>query len=103
MRSGGCAGEGSGALKETTTTKWGVVFHEVQRILQRRGVKLYDGQTVKAGNILTRQLGTKIYPGRNVGMGKDFTLFAKVDGVVHYRRQGKFRRTAWVEPIAAKS
>ena len=70
---------------------------------QRRGVKLYDGQTVKAGNILTRQLGTKIYPGRNVGMGKDFTLFAKVDGVVHYRRQGKFRRTAWVEPIAAKS
>ncbi|MBW1725592.1 MAG: 50S ribosomal protein L27, partial [Deltaproteobacteria bacterium] len=45
---------------------------------QRRGVKRYSGQTVKAGNILVRQLGTKIHPGNNVGMGRDYTLFAKV-------------------------
>lgn len=65
---------------------------------QRRGVKIYAGQKVRAGNILTRQLGTLIYPGKNVGMGRDFTLFAKCDGVVRYRRQGRFRHLAWVEP-----
>lgn len=67
---------------------------------QRRGVKIYSGQKVKAGNILVRQLGTKIYPGQNVGMGRDFTLFAKVDGVVHYERMGRERRQARVEPQA---
>jgi large subunit ribosomal protein L27 len=59
---------------------------------QRRGVKRYGGQTVKAGNILIRQVGTKIHPGVNVGMGKDFTLFSKVDGVVTYERLGKTRK-----------
>jgi large subunit ribosomal protein L27 len=69
---------------------------------QRRGVKIYAGQRVRAGNILVRQLGTKIFPGENVGMGRDFTLFAKVDGVVQYRRQGRFRCQAMIEPAAAE-
>ena len=59
---------------------------------KRRGVKKYDGQHVLAGNILVRQLGTLIFPGTNVGQGVDFTLFAKVDGVVRYERKGKSRR-----------
>jgi len=59
---------------------------------QRRGVKRYGGQTVKAGNILIRQIGTKIHPGDNVGMGKDYTLFAKVDGVVTFERMGRSRK-----------
>jgi large subunit ribosomal protein L27 len=56
---------------------------------QRRGVKLFSGQTAKAGNIIVRQLGTKIHPGENVGMGKDYTLFAKIDGVVTFERKGR--------------
>ncbi|MCD6585143.1 MAG: 50S ribosomal protein L27 [Desulfobacteraceae bacterium] len=59
---------------------------------QRRGVKKYGGQTVLAGNILVRQVGTRIHPGENVGMGKDFTLFSKVDGVVTYERLGRSRK-----------
>jgi len=59
---------------------------------QRRGVKIYGGQTVKAGNILVRQLGTKIHPGLNVGLGKDFTLFSKISGVVKYEDFGKNRK-----------
>ena len=51
---------------------------------QRRGVKRFGGQKVLAGNILVRQLGTTVYPGVNVGMGRDFTLFAKVAGVVRF-------------------
>jgi large subunit ribosomal protein L27 len=54
---------------------------------QRRGIKRYGGNRVKAGNILVRQVGTKIHPGDNVGLGKDFTLFAKVDGIVAYERE----------------
>ena len=65
---------------------------------QRRGVKIYSGQPVKAGNILVRQVGSKIYPGTNVRMGRDFTLFALKDGVVHYGRKGRFRQQAWVVP-----
>ncbi|MDK2956012.1 MAG: large subunit ribosomal protein [Desulfovibrionales bacterium] len=53
---------------------------------QRRGVKRFGGQEVLAGNILVRQLGTKIHPGHNVGVGKDWTLFALVDGVVQYEK-----------------
>ena len=49
---------------------------------QRRGVKIYGGEIVKAGNILVRQVGTRVHPGVNVGQGRDFTLFAKIDGVV---------------------
>ena len=59
---------------------------------QRRGVKRYGGQAVKAGNILVRQLGTKIHPGDNVGIGKDYTLFAKVDGIVAFERMGRSRK-----------
>ena len=59
---------------------------------QRRGVKRYGGEPVKAGNILVRQLGTKIHPGENVGMGKDYTLFAKMDGFVAYERMGRSRK-----------
>ena len=59
---------------------------------KRLGVKRYDGQVVKAGNILIRQRGTKVYPGLNVGMGSDFTLFALIDGIVKFenRRNKKF-------------
>ena len=60
---------------------------------QRRGVKKYGGEQVRAGNILVRQLGTKIHPGDNVGLGKDYTLFALIDGKVRYEtfRNGKKR------------
>jgi large subunit ribosomal protein L27 len=51
---------------------------------QRRGVKVFGGQVVSAGSILVRQVGTRIHPGRNCGLGKDYTLFAKVDGRVSY-------------------
>jgi large subunit ribosomal protein L27 len=53
---------------------------------QRRGMKVFGGQRVTAGAILVRQVGTKIHPGRNVGLGKDYTLFAKCDGIVSYPR-----------------
>ena len=56
---------------------------------QRRGTKVYGGQVVPAGSILVRQCGTPIKPGFNVGMGKDYTLFAKITGVVKYERVGK--------------
>lgn len=56
---------------------------------QRLGVKRYGGQQVRAGSILVRQLGTKIRPGANVGVGRDYTLFAKVDGRVSFERVGK--------------
>jgi large subunit ribosomal protein L27 len=59
---------------------------------QRRGVKRFGGQKVKAGNILIRQLGTKIHPGYNVGVGKDYTLYAKIDGIVAFERVGRSRK-----------
>ncbi len=59
---------------------------------QRRGVKRYGGEKVKAGNILIRQLGTRIHPGDNVGMGKDYTLYAKIDGTVAFERVGRSRK-----------
>jgi large subunit ribosomal protein L27 len=61
---------------------------------QRRGVKVFGGQQVNAGTILVRQVGTKIHPGRNVGVGRDYTLFALRSGVVHYddRRGRKVAR-----------
>ena len=65
---------------------------------QRRGVKMYGGQLAKAGNIIIRQLGTRVHPGKNVGMGRDFTLFAKIDGIVTYARLGKDRRQVHVLP-----
>jgi large subunit ribosomal protein L27 len=59
---------------------------------QRRGVKVYGGQKVKAGNIIVRQVGTLFHPGQNVGLGKDYTLFAKIDGIVAYERYGRSRQ-----------
>ena len=69
---------------------------------QRRGVKLYAGQLARAGNIIIRQLGTRIHPGTNVGMGRDYTLFAKVDGVVRYERVGKDRTRVSIYPPSAQ-
>jgi large subunit ribosomal protein L27 len=68
---------------------------------QRLGVKRYGGQTVRAGNILVRQRGTKIHPGPNVGRGSDDTLFALVDGVVTFERKGKGRKRICVYPPVA--
>jgi large subunit ribosomal protein L27 len=59
---------------------------------QRLGVKRYGGQKVAAGNILVRQRGTKIHPGNNVGLGRDYTIFAKIDGIVAFERLGKDRK-----------
>ena len=58
----------------------------------RYGVKRYGGQNVRAGSIIVRQVGTKIHPGINVGMGKDFTLFAKIDGIVTFERLDRTRK-----------
>ena len=63
---------------------------------QRRGVKVFGGQAVKAGSILVRQVGTKIHPGRGVGLGKDYTLFALLTGTVRYGKSGK-RTLAFVD------
>jgi large subunit ribosomal protein L27 len=68
---------------------------------QRRGVKRYGGQIVKAGNILVRQLGTKIHPGNNVGLGRDYTLYAKVDGKVTFEDFGRNRKRVSVYPVDA--
>jgi len=59
---------------------------------QRYGVKKYSGETVKAGNILIRQRGTQFHPGENVGLGKDYTIFAKIDGKVTFERFTKNRK-----------
>ncbi|MBI2985486.1 MAG: 50S ribosomal protein L27 [Deltaproteobacteria bacterium] len=66
---------------------------------QRRGVKIFGGESVRAGNILVRQLGTRIHPGRNVGMGRDYTLFAKIDGVVRYERLDRERKRVSILPL----
>jgi large subunit ribosomal protein L27 len=69
---------------------------------QRRGIKVYGGQKARAGNILVRQVGTRIHPGPNVGCGRDWTLFALTDGIVKYERFGKDRtRVRIVTPDAA--
>jgi len=66
---------------------------------QRRGVKVFGGEQVRAGNIIVRQVGTRIHPGRNVGMGRDFTIFAKIDGVVRYERKDRERKQVSVLPV----
>lgn len=68
---------------------------------QRLGVKRFGGQLVSAGSILVRQRGTKFHPGLNVGLGSDDTLFALVEGVVKFERQGKTRQRVSVYPTAA--
>ncbi len=66
---------------------------------QRRGVKRYDGQLVRPGTIIVRQLGTKFHPGTGVGMGNDFTIFAKVEGTVKFSRFGKSKKRISVLPV----
>jgi len=65
---------------------------------QRRGVKVYAGQEVPAGSILVRQVGSTIHAGKNVGQGRDFTLFALVDGLVKYEWQSNTRKQVSVYP-----
>ena len=65
---------------------------------QRRGVKRFGGENVTAGNIIIRQLGTKFHPGNNVGIGRDYTLFALVDGKVKFERYGRTRKKVSVYP-----
>jgi large subunit ribosomal protein L27 len=65
---------------------------------QRRGVKVYSGQQVLSGNILVRQCGTKIHPGKNVNLGRDHSLFATIDGIVRYEREGRERTRVSVYP-----
>ena len=67
---------------------------------KRLGVKMYGGQTIIPGNIIVRQRGTEFHPGKNVGMGKDHTLFAKVDGKVEFRKKRDNRQYVSVMPIA---
>ncbi len=70
---------------------------------QRLGVKRFAGQDVRAGTIIVRQRGTKIRPGRHVGMGRDFTLFALVDGKVEFDHATKLRKRANVVPAEVAS
>lgn len=65
---------------------------------QRRGMKVFGGQRVRAGNILMRQCGTKIHPGRGVGLGRDYTLFALIDGTVRYGKS-RDRMVAYVDEL----
>ncbi len=67
---------------------------------QRRGVKKYGGQTVRAGNILVRQVGTRFHPGRNVGQGNDYTLYALADGTVQFDRKGRRINVVPAEAVA---
>ena len=70
---------------------------------QYLGVKRYGGENVVAGNIIVRQRGTKIHPGRNVGIGRDDTIFALIDGVVTFERKGRDRKQVSVYPAAASN
>lgn len=66
-----------------------------------RGVKRFDGEAVRAGSIIVRQVGTVFHPGRNVGIGRDFTLFALIDGQVKFERWGRDRKRVSIAPAAA--
>jgi len=66
---------------------------------QRRGVKLFGGQFAKAGNIIVRQCGTRFHPGKNVGLGNDYTIFALIDGNVKFEHKDKSRLKVSVYPI----
>lgn len=66
---------------------------------KRLGIKIYGGQFAKAGNIIVRQRGTKHYPGLNVGMGKDHTLYALIDGIVEFRKTRQNRSIVSVKPL----
>lgn len=66
---------------------------------QRRGVKVYGGELAKAGSVIVRQVGSHFHAGQNVGVGKDFTLFAKVEGKVVFERYNKTRQQVSVYPV----
>ena len=66
-------------------------------------MKIFAGQVVRAGSILVRQLGTKIHPGHNVGLGRDYTLYSKVDGIVAYEKFGRDRKRVSVYPTDTAS
>ena len=66
---------------------------------QRRGVKVFGGQAIHAGGIIIRQVGTKIHPGKNVGLGRDYTIYAKIDGVVKFERLDKTRKKVSVYAV----
>ncbi len=68
---------------------------------QRRGIKLYSGQLARAGNIIVRQLGTVVHPGTNVGLGRDYTLFALIDGVVRFDTFRGDKKRVSVDPFEA--
>jgi large subunit ribosomal protein L27 len=70
---------------------------------QRRGVKMYGGERAVPGNILVRQVGTRIHPGPNVGVGRDWTLFALTEGTVRYERVGKDRTRVRIVPPTAQA
>ena len=69
---------------------------------QRRGVKKFGGEFVRAGNIIVRQLGTHFHPGNHVGMGRDYTLFALADGLVTFEQKDRTRQKISVYPIEAQ-
>ncbi len=68
---------------------------------KRLGVKRFDGQFVRAGTIIVRQRGTRFKPGRNVGLGGDYTIFAKVDGIVRFEHVSKNKKRVSVYPVSA--
>ena len=69
---------------------------------KRLGVKIFGGQFAKAGNILVRQRGTQHHPGNNVGMGKDHTLFALIDGTVEFKKKSNNRSYVSIKPVSAE-
>lgn len=69
---------------------------------QRRGTKLYDGQLVRPGNIIVRQCGTHIHPGSNVGLGRDYTLYALTDGTVKFEWHTRGRKKVSVYPVSTQ-
>lgn len=66
---------------------------------QFRGVKVFGDQTIRAGGIIVRQVGTTVHAGKNVGVGKDYTLWARIDGVVKFERRGRFGNKVSVYPL----
>ena len=68
---------------------------------QRRGVKVFGGQAINAGGIIVRQVGSTFHAGNNVGTGKDYTLWARIDGVVKFERKGRDRQQISVYPVEA--
>lgn len=68
-----------------------------------RGVKTYGGEAINAGSIIVRQVGTKIHPGNNVRVGRDYTLYATADGVVKFERMGKHKKKVSVYPVPAQA